>query len=141
MVHDGDQNKVGGDAGQAAFTYYYPGPPVVPGTASISGAVYADLNNNGVKEPGELGIAGVLVTLTGTDNLGHAVVLTATTDGNGNYSFTGLSAGNYTLTETQPYGYDDGLDSLGTVNGAANGTAGNDVFGNIFLADRDVGKD
>src|SRR5439155_13932607 len=39
IVHDGDQNKVGGDAGQAAFTYYYPGAPVAA-TASISGGVF-----------------------------------------------------------------------------------------------------
>ncbi len=33
--------------------------------ASISGYVYADINNNGVMDPGEPGIAGVQVTLVG----------------------------------------------------------------------------
>jgi hypothetical protein len=139
MVHDGDQNKVGGDAGQAAFTYYYPGPPVVPGTASIAGTVFVDNNNDGIQQTGEPGLAGVLITLTGTDTLGHAVTLTATTDANGNYSFSGLNAGTYTVTETPPVGYNDGIDTLGTVNGTPNGTVGTDVFSNVYLSNGSAG--
>src|SRR5262249_54958697 len=67
IVHDGDQNKVGGDCGQASFTYFYPGPTANLQPASLSGYVYADFNNNGLKEAGEYGIQGVVVALTGTD--------------------------------------------------------------------------
>src|SRR5262249_39278339 len=38
MVHDGDQNKVGGDAGQAVFNYSYPGVVTTP-PAALSGFV------------------------------------------------------------------------------------------------------
>ena len=44
------------------------------------------------------------VTVTLRDAL-NAVVGTTTTDANGNYSFFGLPAGNYTVVETQPAGY------------------------------------
>src|SRR5262249_25398324 len=75
IVHDGDQNKSGGDCGQASFNYYYPGPANLP-PASLSGYVYADDNNDGVKQTNEIGFVGVLVTLSGTDDLGHSVLLT-----------------------------------------------------------------
>lgn len=71
--------------------------------ASISGFVYQDNNNNGVKETGELGIAGAHLTLTGADDLG-GVSLTATTAADGSYSFGNLRPGTYQLSETQPAG-------------------------------------
>src|SRR5207248_2319101 len=37
--------------------------------ASLAGYVYLDANDNGVKEAGETGIAGVTITLTGTSDL------------------------------------------------------------------------
>ena len=46
--------------------------------ARLSGFVYLDTNDNGVKEPGEAPLPAVTVTLTGTDDLGHAVTLTTT---------------------------------------------------------------
>src|SRR5205823_12782945 len=68
MVHDGDQNQSGGDAGQAAYTYYYPGPAVTTTPATLSGYVYADNNHNNVMDTGDTGLGGVTVTLTGTDS-------------------------------------------------------------------------
>src|SRR5205085_1541427 len=59
-----------------------------------------------------------------------AVSLTATTTAGGAYSFANLRPGTYVLTETQPAGYLDGKDTIGTPGG----TAGNDVFSNIVLA-------
>ena len=47
--------------------------------SSLSGYVYHDTNNNGVKDPGETGIA-TTVTLTGEDVFGEAVSLTTTSD-------------------------------------------------------------
>ena len=51
--------------------------------AKLSGYVYVDADNDGVKDGGEAAIAGVTVTLTGTDDLGNPVSETATTDANG----------------------------------------------------------
>ena len=40
--------------------------------APLSGSVFEDVNNDGVVDAGEPGIAGVDVTLTGIDDLGNA---------------------------------------------------------------------
>ena len=93
--------------------------------ASLAGSVYEDLNNDGVFDAGEPGIAGVDVTLTGTDDLGNAVDVTVQTDVDGNYVFTDLrpaDASGYTITETQPAGFLDGIDTAGTLGGDVTST-------------------
>ncbi len=107
-------------------------------TTSLSGFVYDDVNNNGVKDAGELGIPGATVTLTGNNDLGVPVNVIATTLADGSYSFAGIrpsGAGGYTITETQPAGYLDGKDTIGTPGG----TAGNDVFSNIVVVSGTTG--
>ena len=99
--------------------------------ARLAGGVYVDRNDNGTRQAGEEGIAGATVTLTGTDDLGAAVDLTATTAADGSYSFTGLRPGTYTVAETQPEGYTDGKDRAGTAGGS---TAVNDTVSAITLA-------
>ena len=64
-----------------------------------------------------VGIANVAVELSGTDDLGDPVTASTTTDGSGDYSFTGLRPGTYTVTETQPAGYGDGAESAGSTGG------------------------
>ena len=68
------------------------------------------------------------MNLTGEDVYGNAVNLTVFTDANGNYTFSGLTAGTYRLVENQPFGFDDGID-----NGDPNFTAANDEFSDIQL--------
>lgn len=99
--------------------------------SSISGFVYVDVDNDGVFDVGESPIAGVTVTLTGTDNLGNPVSRTTTTDGRGLYRFDNLRAGRYRLNETQPANYLDGKDSVGSQGGTL---TANDQIGNINLA-------
>jgi hypothetical protein len=111
IIHDGDQNKTGGDAGQAAYNNVYPGPPVLP--ATISGAVTG---------PSGVPLSGVVVTLVGTDNNGNAVNLQTTTDSSGDYTFTGLAAGNYTLERPNPVGYVLNQSTVGHDNGLTDGT-------------------
>lgn len=101
---------------------------VVP--ASVAGYVYVDLNDNGIKELGESGLAAVTVTLAGTDDVGAPVRLAQTTAADGSYRFTNLRPGSYGLTETQPADYRDGKDTLGSVGG----TVTNDQFAAIALA-------
>src|SRR5262249_47156445 len=43
------------------------------GRSSVGGSVWSDLNNDGIRQSAEFGIAGVTVTLTGTDLLGNPV--------------------------------------------------------------------
>ncbi|MFC5290891.1 SdrD B-like domain-containing protein [Actinokineospora guangxiensis] len=86
-------------------------------TGTLAGSVYVDQNNNGVRDPGEPGIPDVPVTISGTDVRGGAVDITATTDAEGNYVFTGLVGGTYALAETQPDGYLDGADAAGNAGG------------------------
>ena len=54
-------------------------PPPVP-TGEISGVVFEDNNNDGIQQPGEAGIPGVAITLTGTDVFGNPVNQTVFTD-------------------------------------------------------------
>lgn len=73
-------------------------------SASISDLVWYDLNNDGLYQTGEPGLAGVTVNLT----TANGVMLTATTDVNGGYIFAHLRAGVYTVTvdtHTLPTGY------------------------------------
>lgn len=99
-------------------------PPVAPpSTSSLSGAVIS----NGA------GLAGITIALTGTDQNGNAVQLTTTTDQNGNFTFTGLLAGTYTIANPtianpQIYGYTNSS-TFGKVNGQYDG--GVDSNGNI----------
>ena len=104
---------------------------------SIEGSVYFDANNNGVFDPNEIGIGGVTVTLTGTDDRGNAVNLTQETDSDGSYRFANLAPGTYTATETQPGFLKDGIDTLGTLGGD---DSVNDEFSAIGLPDGSEGK-
>lgn len=89
--------------------------------AKVSGYVYVDKNNNGVKEAAEKPIPNVVITLTGTDITGASVSRATTTDANGYYSFTNLMPGTYNvIQETQPSKYKDGFDSLGNTFDALN---------------------
>lgn len=96
--------------------------------ASIAGHVWFDANNDGVRAPTEAPIPGTTVTLTGFNDLGP-VNLSMQTNAAGEYKFSDLRPGTYALNETQPAGYADGQDAIGTPGG----TPGNDVFSNIQL--------
>ena len=90
--------------------------------SSLSGIVFSDFNNDGQVDFGEQGIAGVPINVTGTDDLGHAVNLSQTTDAAGTYVFLNLRPGTYTITETQqPAGYTPGIASVGTGGGTVSG--------------------
>lgn len=101
-------------------------------SSSLAGTTYVDANNDGIIQPTETRVPGVTVTLTGTDNLGNAVTRTATTDELGNYEFTGLRPGSYTLTQTQPAGYLSGKNTVGSQGGTAE-TPPSNIFANLVL--------
>ena len=68
---------------------------------SISGTKFADANGNGTRDAGEGGQAGVTIRLTSASG----AVTTATSDASGNFSFTGLDAGTYVISEVVPSGF------------------------------------
>ena len=70
------------------------------------------------------------LTLAGPNDTGAAVALTTTTNAVGEYIFTALRPGIYTLTERQPDGYSDGIDRSGFPTGAPS----QDSFGAIVLS-------
>ena len=76
-------------------------------SSSISGFVYADVNNDGVKDADELGLPGVTITLDGP------VERTIQTGADGSYHFDALPDGVYSVNQTQPAGYLDGIDTPG----------------------------
>lgn len=113
----------------------------VPG--SLSGFVYIDSNNNGVRDAGEEAFDGVAISLTGTDDFGNAVSLQTTTDANGAYSFNDLAPGSYTVTETQPTGERNGVpivDGQDTIGSQGGTVPANDTF-SITLTEGTNGTD
>jgi hypothetical protein len=60
---------------------------------TIGDYVWRDVNGNGVQDAGEPGIPNVTLLLQDGD--GHSLGVTAQTDANGYYQFTGLCAGSY----------------------------------------------
>ncbi len=96
---------------------------------SIAGNVYHDANNDGVFDPDEIGIGGVTITLSGPVNT------SVTTNPDGSYSFVGLRPGEYTVVETQPSPWTDGIDTVGEVDGNPRGDGStDDTFTMIVLA-------
>jgi uncharacterized repeat protein (TIGR01451 family) len=72
-----------------------------PSLFTIANTIWDDVNGNGVRDPGEAGIAGVTVSLR---NSGGNLVGTTTTDANGNFQFAGLPSGSYTVVITDTAG-------------------------------------
>ncbi len=101
------------------------------GDSTLSGYVYLDMDGDGLRGTAEIGVPGVLITLTGTDASEATVSRTALTQSNGTYAFADLPAGTYQLTESQPQALLDGDDST-SVDGAV---TNDDQFTNIVLGD------
>jgi LPXTG-site transpeptidase (sortase) family protein len=86
-------------------------------TMTLGNQVWADLNDDGLLGVGELGINGVDVQLVSGD--GSTILATTTTAVNGNYSFTGLPAGDY-IVRIAPAEFNAG----GTLEGTTSSTGG-----------------
>jgi hypothetical protein len=93
--------------------------------ATISGMVFNDLNGDGVRQNNEPGLSGVEVDLTDS----HGNVTKATSDANGNYSFSNLAPGTFTLSQVVPAG------AVQTATPAVNPvttSSGSNVSGELF---------
>jgi hypothetical protein len=72
------------------------------GTGSIGDFVFNDTNGNGIQDAGEVGIAGVIVTLT----YPNGTTVTTTTTATGSYTFSNLAPGTtYSIAFSTPAGY------------------------------------
>lgn len=76
------------------------GEPVAA-LGSISGMKFNDLDGDGIKDMGELGLANWTITLTMPDGS----TISTMTDANGNYVFGNLVAGTYTVGEVMQAGW------------------------------------
>ncbi len=92
-------------------------------THSLGNTVWVDENNDGKLGAGEKGLPGVCVKVYGAGidgiigNADDEIIGETTTDANGNYLFTNLTAGEYIVEVCAPTGY---VSSTGT-NGSATG--------------------
>ncbi|WP_142351727.1 SdrD B-like domain-containing protein, partial [Staphylococcus sp. HMSC057C08] len=92
--------------------------PQEPATYTVGDKVWEDTNKDGVQNSNEPGIPGVEVTLTKPDGS----TVTTTTDNNGNYEFTNLPNGDYTITFETPEGYEPTTPNVGNPELDSNGT-------------------
>ena len=110
--------------------------------AEISGIVWHDANDDGVLDASEERIGGVRIQLF---DVSGKLISETQTDPRGNYSFTQLMPGTYSVNQIQPANFLDGKESLGFVT-ALDGTTHrqgemrtNDRFDNIMLRAGDRG--
>jgi protocatechuate 3,4-dioxygenase beta subunit len=68
------------------------------------------------------------------------VTRTALTDQDGQYNFSGLNPGTYTVTETQPATWASTADTIGTVNGAPRGNNPSPLDDNLGTVALDGGE-
>ena len=104
----------------------------LPGSGAISGKVFRDANLNHTFEPGggDLALSGVTVFLDGDGDGSLDVGESSTTsDGSGNYSFTGLIDGSYSVREVAPAGYVTNGIYTALISGG--NTVANQNFGNF----------
>ncbi|MDR0326669.1 MAG: carboxypeptidase regulatory-like domain-containing protein, partial [Planctomycetaceae bacterium] len=116
-------------------------------TGKISGYVYKDLNNDGIKDNGELGIPNVSLSLwVWNDRLNQYVNTgnTAITNGNGYYEFLNVEAfKRYQIRETQPEGYEQGKNAVGKMDGLKLGKLSEqlvDAINGIWMSANGVGE-
>lgn len=113
-------------------------------TGTIGDRVWEDRNGNGIQDPGEPGVEGVYVALKqGEAGEIHRVA----TDANGNYQFTGVEPGQYSITfhslpvnarfTTQYSGEDPTIDS--NADGLTGNTEEFEVAANQNRTDIDAG--
>jgi YD repeat-containing protein len=97
-------------------------------SVTVSGEVFADLNNDGKFDSGDPGLSGWNVDLL---NSAGKVVATTTTNSIGDYTFTGVGPGTYTIAELLQPGYVNTAPSSGSLNvtTTSGGTFSEEDFG------------
>ncbi|MCL5029514.1 MAG: T9SS type A sorting domain-containing protein, partial [Bacteroidetes bacterium] len=75
---------------------------------SVSGGVWHDLDNDGVRDPNEVGLTQWPVLLNGP------TIVQTQTDENGNFDFSGCRPGSYTLSVAKPNGWSHTKPDIGS---------------------------
>ena len=105
--------------------------------SNLFGLVWEDFNDDGLVNFSERAVPNATVVLTGKDDRGNAVNVSVTTGSDGIYMFGNQrpsDVAGYTISESQPVGFVDGRDTLGTVNGLAAGqNSANDTFTGVVM--------
>ncbi len=101
---------------------------------SIGGQKFGDANGNGVQNPGDVGLAGFTIFIDANNNgiLDPGEVNTVT-DASGNYTFTNVGPGTYTIREVQQPGYTQTTVNPGTIAAISGTNVGGVAFGNFQL--------
>lgn len=115
--HNCDSNSVKWDAG--IF--------LCPPTYEVTGMVFNDLNGNGVKDFGEVGIPNVQIKLWGTS---ANLIATKLTNSQGKFKFTGVLLGEYHVQEIDLPGY------ISTTPNSFFITVANSNIANILFGDK-----
>jgi hypothetical protein len=113
---------------------------LTPGSASLGGQVWEDLNGDGTQDPGEPTVSGATVALE--DPSGN-VLQTTTSASDGSYSFTNVAPGDYQVSFTPPTGYTvEGSSTLdvsayagSTISDLSTGLVRSDSVGGIVWSD------
>lgn len=113
-------NRTGVDkAGPLLLSFFKTDPTTtnwfIDNAGQLGDLVWNDVDGNGIQDLNEPGLAGLTVTLAGP-----GVNRTTTTNSLGQYAFTGLPAGAYTISVSAPAGY------VATPTGAAGSDSTND---------------
>ncbi|OQY79768.1 MAG: hypothetical protein B6D41_22215, partial [Chloroflexi bacterium UTCFX4] len=103
-----------------------PGFTATPCTAGVTGAVFNDLNGNGIRDPNEPGLSNVNLTLLTQSN---SWVGATTSDTLGNYLFAPVQLGFYRIQAQQPAGWFSTSSLTLAVNLLGCGTVNNFNFG------------
>ncbi|HUP79674.1 MAG TPA: SdrD B-like domain-containing protein, partial [Pirellula sp.] len=120
-----EQISLGG--GQQGVSYDFCELP----PSTLSGHVYRDDNNDGVRQNSEPTLPGATIRLF--DSTGGLMGEVAT-DAQGYYHFTSLHKGTYRLAEITPAGYLDGKESIGRIAGRIVGEIdGSDAIKSVVL--------
>jgi hypothetical protein len=99
---------------------------------AIGGIKFEDLNANGVRDPGEPGLAGFTISLS-TTSTGAPPLQSVVTDESGHFLFTNVTPGSFVLSETLRQGFSLTVPALNSipVTLASGGSSIANEFGNF----------
>ncbi|MFK8114500.1 MAG: Ig-like domain-containing protein [Rubripirellula sp.] len=108
--------------------------------ANITGTTYVDSNGNGIRDIGDRGLEGVFIYVDlDQDNRPDLGEPQAVSDLNGSYSLNFPGAGNYTIRQVTPAGFEQTFPANGEHNVFFNGISLSDNFDFGLLPSQDFG--